>query len=109
MVLLPVLVLCAITACRSNELAAGVDESTFVTTMAALRRISLDDTLDNEMRETARNELLQSRGLTPEQLAAAAAALAADPDRALSVWRRITEAQLPDSAATDSGGRATPP
>ena len=103
-VLLPVLVSTAIAACRGNELAAGVDESTYVTTMAALHRISLDDTLNNEMRERARNDLLQSRGLTPEQLTAAASALADDPDRALAVWRRITEPPKSDSTVADTSG-----
>lgn len=107
-VLLPVLVSSAIVACRGNELAAGVDESTFVTTMAALHRIALDDTLNNEMRERARNDLLQSRGLTPEQLTSAASALADDPERALAVWRRITEPDVGDSTAADTDGRRPP-
>ena len=86
----------AIAACRGDHLAAGVDDSTFVATMAALHRVNENVSLDSASMARARDSVLQSRGLTPEQLAEAARALAADPERAVAVWARITKV---DSAA----------
>ena len=99
-VALPALLLAmGFAACRSGELAAGVDDSTFVATMAALHRVSETGSEDSASMARARDSVLQSRGLTPEQLAAAASALARDPDRAVAVWARITRAQTDTGAA----------
>jgi hypothetical protein len=99
MALLAGLIVFVVAACRESELAAGVDESTFVATMAALHRVNASDSLTNEDKERARDSVLQGRGLTPEQLSAAAEALGRDPDRALAVWRRITVSDSEDSTA----------
>jgi hypothetical protein len=54
----------------------------------------------------ARDSILQSRGLTQEQLAAVAAALAQDPNRALRIWSRVrAAAEAPDSADTTRAQR----
>lgn len=96
-----VLVLTIVPGCdRSNGL-PGMTEEEFVQTMAELRRIEQDFTLDSAARTTARRNTLQERDLSPEELEAAARALAeADPDHALKVWERI------DSLATAGSAEA---
>lgn len=84
---------------RSDDL-AGIGETRFVGTMAELQRIERDLTLDSAGRTTARRNTLQERDLTPEQLEAAARALADDPTRAQVLWAQIDSLSrvAPDTA-----------
>ena len=82
-------------ACRQGDIVAGVSDSTFVATMTALTRINREEVGDSISRAAARDSVLQSRGLTLEQLDRAARALEDDPARAAELWIRI--------------GRPTPP
>jgi len=85
------LVLCGLVACRQDEVVAGVSDSTFVATVAALTRINQDEARDSASRQAARDSVLQGRGLTTEDMERAARALEDDPDRALQLWLRISE------------------
>src|SRR5215210_7415695 len=76
-------------ACARGDLVDGVSDSAFVTTMAELRRVQNDATLDSARRANARAKALQGRGLSPDQLEAAAKALAHEPARAVEIWRAI--------------------
>lgn len=76
-------------ACEGGQRLAGVSDSTFVETMADLRRLHSQPWLDTTARAAARDSILQSRGLTPEDLERASRALAGDPDRALEIWAEI--------------------
>ena len=94
-----------VAACESGTLPGGLDESTFVATMGELHRVN-QASLDSVSVAQARDSILQSRGLTPEQLAAAASSLAADPNRAIRIWSRIrAAAEAP--AASDTATRDT--
>ncbi len=84
-------------ACGKSELAAGVSDSAFVTTMAELRQVSANRTQDSAQIAAARAAVLQRRGLTTQQLEHAAQVLADDPDRAAKVWQAI--AKRADSSA----------
>lgn len=83
------LVLSGMVGCRQGEIVAGVTDSTFVATMAALTRLNAGESRDSARRAVARDSLLQSRDLTVAKLERAARALADDPDRALALWQRI--------------------
>ena len=82
-------------ACRRAELPSGLTDSTFVITMAELRRVNEDRTLDSARRARAREGVLIRRKVTPAQLERAAEVYAADPERASAVWqaieRRVTQ------------------
>jgi hypothetical protein len=67
----------------------GVSDSTFVATMAELRLVQTNASLDSAGRAVARQRILQRRGLTPASLERAARALAADPQHAGAVWQAI--------------------
>jgi hypothetical protein len=75
----------------------GMSDSTFVATMADLRRIERDTTLNDSGRASARREALRTHRVTPGELERAARALAENPRRALTVWeaidRRVTAAR----------------
>jgi hypothetical protein len=90
------LILSAMVGCRQGEIAGGVTDSTFVTTMTALRRINANQSLDSAGRASARDSVLQGRDLTPEKLEQAARVLSEDPERALALWQRI----MKESAAS---------
>ncbi len=79
--------------CRTPELAAGVTDSAFVAAMAALQQVNGDEARDSASKAAARDSVLQGRGLTEDDLIAAARALATDPDRSIAIWRRIGEAE----------------
>ena len=68
---------------------SGVSDSTFVATMAELRLVQLNASLDSAGRTVARQRILQRRGLTPAALERAARALADDPEHAGAVWQAI--------------------
>ncbi len=90
------LVLSVLVGCKQGEIVSGVTDSTFVETIVALRLINIDPALDRARRAAARDSLLQSRDLTAETLEAAARALADDPDRAFTLWQRITRETADD-------------
>jgi hypothetical protein len=97
MIVTHALLILGVLGCRRGELAGGMTDSTFVTTMVALRRINADEARDSASRAAARDSVLQGRDLTPALLEQAAAALAEDPDRALRVWTRIVKESEPGS------------
>jgi hypothetical protein len=75
-------------ACTRGEIVPGVRDSTFVATMADLRRAEAT-TRDTIALAASRRRILQQRGLTADQLEAAARKLGDDPDRALEIWQAI--------------------
>ena len=79
----------ALSACKRGESPTGMSDSTFVATMAELRKIQEDPTLDSAAQAAARTRVLQSRGLTPRELERAARSLAADPAHAAEVVQAI--------------------
>ena len=81
--------LLALSACRRAEPRVGVSDSVFVATMAELRKVQANQTLDSAQRAAARRAALQKQKLTPAQLEQAAASLASDPERAALVWTEI--------------------
>ncbi len=87
------------TGCNRGELISGVTDSTYVATMAELRRLRQHPGPDSTHNAAARAAVLQRRGLSPEQLERASTVLAQDPDRAVTLWQRIEEHAL-DTAAT---------
>ena len=89
---------CVLAACASGEIVPGVRDSTFVATMADLRRAE-GTTTDPATLAADRKRILQQRGLTPDRMEAAARKLGEDPDRALAIWRAIeVRALQPDSS-----------
>jgi hypothetical protein len=81
--------LLALAACRRAEPPVGVSDSVFVATMAELRKVQANQTLDSAQRAAARRAALQKQKVTPAQLEQAAASLASDPERASLVWTEI--------------------
>jgi hypothetical protein len=73
--------------CRAS--ADAMSDSTFVATMAELRRIEENASLDSAASAAARRRVLQGRGLSAEVVERHANALAEDPDRAAAVWQAI--------------------
>ena len=75
--------------CRREDLATGISDSTFVAVMADLKRVRDTPGMDSAQRAQRRDSVLQSRGLTPAQLEAAAHQLARNPGRAQPVWQAV--------------------
>ena len=75
--------------CNRPAGGVGLDDSTFVATMADLRRIHGDSALSAAQRDSARAKVLQTRGLTPAELDSYARYLAGDPERAVQVWQAL--------------------
>lgn len=75
--------------CRREALSSGISDSTFVAVMADLKRVQDGPGMDSATRAARRTEILRSRGLTPEQLEAAARVLARNPTRAQTVWQAV--------------------
>jgi hypothetical protein len=98
-----------VAACRRGEIVAGVSDSSFVAAMADLRQLAREPGFDSTARARARQGVLQSRGLTLEQLDRAAAQLAREPERAADLWRAIEQKAAtlgaPPSVAPASGTR----
>jgi hypothetical protein len=80
-----------VAACRRGEIVPGVSDSSFVAAMADLRQLAREPGFDSTSRARARQGVLQSRGLTMEQLDAAAAQLAREPQRAADLWQAIEQ------------------
>lgn len=90
--------------CQGRDIVPGVSDSTFVQTMAALRRVASDSMLGDSARAHRRDSVLRQHGVTAPQLERAARALADDPDRAESLFQAVNRA----NGATDSA-RVRPP
>jgi hypothetical protein len=67
----------------------GMKDSTFVATLADLRRAETDTSLDPTMKDSTRRMILRRHRVTSKQLEAAAKKLAAYPARASDLWRQI--------------------
>lgn len=86
--------------CQARDIVPGVDDSTFVRTMADLRRVQTNPSLaDSAARAAARAAALKRHGMTAEQLERAARSLATDPERAQALFRAVNKAT---GAAADS-------
>ena len=92
-----------LSACEGGQRLAGVSDSTFVRTMAELRAVHGKAWPDSAAKASALDSILQSRGLTPEQLERAARSLAGDPERAVEIWREIDRHVRGDTLAPASG------
>ena len=97
-----------VAACQRGEIVPGVSDSSFVAAMADLRQLAREPGYDSTARARARQGVLQSRGLTLEQLDRAAARLAREPERASELWRAIEEkaATLGEPASATPGANA---
>ena len=84
------LLACATVACARHDIVPGVSDSTFVATMADLRRLDATGS-DTATKAAARRAILRQRGLTVEQLDRAGRALANDPNRAADLFDAITK------------------
>ena len=96
----------ALGACRQGKPSIGMSDSAFVATMAELQKIQEDPLLDSAAQDAARTRVLQTRGLTPQELERAARALAADPEYAAEIVQAIDRQARGDT--TMSGPRARP-
>lgn len=77
------------TGCQRSRAANGVSDEKFVTVMAALKRAQDRSGVDARQQAARRDSILQSSGLTPAQLEAAAKRLAQNPARAQEVWQAV--------------------
>ena len=99
---------CAVVGCARGDIVRGVSDSTFVSTMAELRRAE-GSTTDTAALAATRKRILQQRGLTVEVMDRAARALANDPKRAAALFDAIEKHAVnaplvtPRAPATDSG------
>jgi hypothetical protein len=105
-------VLVSVTACERSSLSNGVSDTKFVAVMAELKRVRDMPGLDSGRRASKRDSILQSQGLTPAQLEAAARRLAQNPTRAQTVWQALerandTLAGKADSLKAKPAGAAT--
>jgi hypothetical protein len=91
----PLLLVLGVFGCHPRG--SRLDDSTFVTTIAELRKVHADTSVSEADRAAARAKVLQTRGLTPAELDSHARALAKDPERAVLVWQAIERkvAQIP--------------
>lgn len=94
----------ALGGCERGRSSTGVSDSAFVATMSELRIIQESATLDSAGRDSARRQVLQSRGLTPEALERAARALAANPARAAELAQSIDRLSRGDTTAPVRSG-----
>jgi hypothetical protein len=95
-------VLASVAACQRSGLSKGVSDVKFVAVMADLKRVRDMPGLDSGRRAYKRDSILQSQGLTPAQLEAAARRLAQNPGRAQTVWQAV-ERRANDTATVKPG------
>ena len=107
---LVLVVLASVTACQRSGLSNGVSDTKFVAVMAELKRVRDAPGLDSGRRAFKRDSILQSQGLTPAQLEAAARRLAQNPARAQTVWQAV-ERRANDTLAAKAADslKAKPP
>lgn len=86
--------------CRSRDLVRGVPDSTFVATIADLRRVPQLAPADSGRRQALRDSIMRAHRVTQDQLDAAARILAERPSRAKSVWDAIDAKSGVSSAST---------
>ena len=99
---LVLVVLASVAACQRSGLSNGVSDAKFVAVMAELKRVRDLPGLDSGRRALKRDSILQSQGLTPAQLEAAARRLAQNPARAQTVWQAV-ERRANDTSAVKPG------
>jgi hypothetical protein len=85
----PLLLMLGVLGCARLGSGSGLDDSTFVATMAELRLVHADSAVSETQRDSARREVLQTRGLTPDELDSHARELAKEPERAVLIWQAI--------------------
>ena len=96
--------------CQGREIVAGVDDSTFVRTMAALRQVQGDSTIGDAVRRVRRDSVLKRNRVTADQLERAARALADDPPRAEALFQAVNRtAGTPDTARASRATRRKRP
>lgn len=88
-IIVPLAALLACAGCNRAELIAGVNDSTYVRAMAALRRLPAGPTMGQAARDRVRDSILRGYGMNAEQLEAATLSLADDPVRAAAIFRAI--------------------
>lgn len=66
-----------------------MSDSTFVQTMVALRKLPIGNSIDQAVRDRARDSILRVHGVTAAQVESTAVRLANDPARASDIWRAI--------------------
>jgi hypothetical protein len=75
--------------CRDDQLVSGINDSTFVRTVAELRRVPTLAGGDSVRARVLRDSILRAQGVTPGQLEQAARRLADAPNRAQRLWQEI--------------------
>lgn len=75
-------------ACRSDPVFVEMSDSTFVSTMVALRKLPIG-TADTAARARQRDSVLRVFGVTAAQVESTTLRLANDPARAAAIWRAI--------------------
>jgi hypothetical protein len=99
--------LAVVPGCQRSRSSNGIADTTFVSVMAALKRVQDSTGVSTSRKAALRDSILQGRGLTPARLEAAARELAQNPTRAQTVWQAVQRrAAEPPNAALE---RATPP
>jgi hypothetical protein len=86
---IPIVLILGVMGCDRRGSGSGLDDSTFVATMAELRRVHGDTVSSAAQRDSARLKVLQTRGLTPAELDRHARELAEDPERAVELWQAV--------------------
>ncbi len=77
--------------CRRGDAGGVVSDSTFVTVMSQLRYVESANLPDSAARAQARERVLQSHGVTAEELENTARELTRLPGHAANVWRAIDQ------------------
>ncbi|MFN8572789.1 MAG: hypothetical protein U0132_12145 [Gemmatimonadaceae bacterium] len=75
--------------CKDHRIGGVMSDSTFVAAMGGLRHLPLAAMSDSASRQRARDSIMTQYRVTPAQLESAAAALAANPDRAAEIWEAV--------------------
>lgn len=88
--LLVVSIFLAVAGCRRAP-APTMSDSTFVQTMADLRRIEADSAMDSTLRDSMRHVILRRHRVTTKGLEDRARALAADPQHAVDLFQAIDQ------------------
>jgi hypothetical protein len=89
----PVLViaLVALVACARGPAELGMSDSTYVQVLAELRQVGDQAGVAPALRATRRDAVFRKHKVSPQAIEAASAALAAEPQRAAELWRKVDE------------------